>query len=452
MSNILSLNVDQELKNNLNSLGYTSLTKIQEETLPLILEGRDVIAKAKTGSGKTAAFGIGVLNKLNVKKFKIQSLILCPTRELADQVSTELRKIARYKHNVKILTLCGGSPTSRQTHSLSHGAHIVVGTPGRILYHLKEQNLDAEFVDTLVLDEADRMLDMGFLEDIEKVISYIPKDRQTLLFSATYEENIKELSSHILNNPIFKSVDEVHTATSIKESFLNTTNKNANLSRIFSTYKPSSVIIFCNTKIQCDELDTYLYDSGYDPLVLHSDFEQKQRDEIITLFSNKSYPILIATDVASRGLDIDDIDLVINYDLANDINVHTHRIGRTARAGKSGHAISLYNDYDESRVDEFKENKNIEFLSESDLRDEDFNLESDLKTIYISGGKKLKLRPADILGCLIQDNGLEKDDIGKIKIFPMCSYVAIKKVAFEKKVKDLESLKIKGKFFRIFQR
>ena len=179
---------------------------------------------------------------------------------------------------------------------------------------------------------------------------------------------------------------------------------------------------------------------------------EKQRDEIITLFSNKSYPILIATDVASRGLDIDDIDLVINYDLANDINVHTHRIGRTARAGKSGHAISLYNDYDESRVDEFKENRNIEFLSESDLRDEDFNLESDLKTIYISGGKKLKLRPADILGCLIQDNGLEKDDIGKIKIFPMCSYVAIKKVAFEKKVKDLESLKIKGKFFRIFQR
>ncbi len=452
MFDINKLNCDEKLKENLRTLGYETLTKIQEEALPLILEGRDVVAKAKTGSGKTAAFGIGLLNKLNVRNFKIQSLILCPTRELADQVASELRKIARYKHNVKILTLCGGVPTGRQTLSLSHGAHIIVGTPGRILYHLKEQNLNASSIDTLVLDEADRMLDMGFLEDIEKVISYIPKQRQTLLFSATYEENIKELSSHILDNPLFKSVDEGHNKSTIKELFLNTSNKRRNLARIFSTYKPNSVIIFCNTKIECDELDSYLYDGGFDPLVLHSDFEQKQRDEIITLFSNKSYPILIATDVASRGLDIDDIDLVINYDLANDLNVHTHRIGRTARAGKSGHAISLYTDLDESRVDEFKENRDIEFLSEDDLSDEEYKLESNLKTIYISGGKKLKLRPADILGSLIQDNGLAKEEIGKIKIFPMCSYVALDKNAYEKKIKASESLKIKGKYFRIFER
>ena len=452
MTNIQNLKIEKEQKENLKSLAYENLTKIQEESLPLILEGKDLIAKAKTGSGKTAAFGIGLLNKLDVKNFKIQSLVLCPTRELADQVASELRKLARYKHNVKILTLCGGVPTKRQTHSLSHGAHIIVGTPGRVLFHLKEENLNSTSINTLVLDEADRMLDMGFLEDIEKVISYIPKKRQTLLFSATYEENIKELSSHILNNPSFKSVDETHNVSTIKESFLKTSNKNGNLPRIFSTYKPNSVIIFCNTKIACDELDKYLYDNGYDPLVLHSDFEQKDRDEIITLFSNKSYPILIATDVASRGLDIDDIDLVINYDLANDINVHTHRVGRTARAGKSGHAISLYEDYDEKRLDEFKENRIIEFINEDNLKDEEFKLESNLKTIYISGGKKLKLRPADILGCLIQGNGLEKDDIGKIKIFPMCSYVAIKKEAHNKKIKKLESLKIKGKFFRIFDR
>lgn len=452
MLEINQLNCDVKLKENLKSLGYETLTKIQKEAVPLVLEGRDVIAKAKTGSGKTAAFGIGVLNKLNVKNFKVQSLILCPTRELAEQVSTELRKIARYKHNIKILTLCGGVPSGRQTHSLSHGAHIVVGTPGRILFHLKEGNLEADFIDTLVLDEADRMLDMGFLEDIEKVISYIPQKRQTLLFSATYEDNIKELSKNILNNAVFKSVDEVHNTATIKEIFLNTNNKNGNLARVFSTYKPSSAIIFCNTKIACDELDSYLYDMGFDPLVLHSDFEQKQRDEIITLFSNKSYPILIATDVASRGLDIDDIDLVINYDLANDLHVHTHRIGRTARAGKSGHAVSFYDDLDESRVDEYKENRDIEFISEDDLIDDSFKLESNLKTIYISGGKKLKLRPADILGSLIQDNGLTKDEIGKIKIFPMCSYVAIEKNAFEERIKSLDSLKIKGKFFRIYER
>jgi ATP-independent RNA helicase DbpA len=449
---ITTLNIDEKLKENLISLGYETLTKIQEESLPLILEGKDVIAKAKTGSGKTAAFGIGLLNKIDVKKFKTQCLVLCPTRELADQVAEELRRIARYKHNIKILTLCGGVPSSRQTHSLTHGAHVIVGTPGRVLFHLREQNLNPESIDTLVLDEADRMLDMGFLEDIEKVISFIPKQRQTLLFSATYDENIKELSKGILVDPIFKSVDTVHSESTIREEFIKTSRKDNVLLKLFSTYKPSSVIIFCNTKIKCDELDTYLYDMGYDPLVLHSDFEQKTRDEIITLFSNKSYPILIATDVASRGLDIDDVEMVINYDMANDTNVYTHRIGRTARAGKSGVALTLYNDYDEDKVEDLQVNKELVYVDEESLIDEVYKLTSEYKTIYISGGKKLKLRPADILGCLIQDNNLDKDDIGKIKILPMCSYVAIKVEAYERKIKEKESLKIKGKFFRIFDR
>jgi len=452
MVGINTLNIDEKLKENLKSLGYENLTKIQEESLPLILEGKDVIAKAKTGSGKTAAFGIGLLNKLDVKKFKAQCLVLCPTRELADQVADELRRIARYKHNIKILTLCGGVPTSRQTHSLTHGAHVIVGTPGRVLFHLRENNLNPEHLETLVLDEADRMLDMGFLEDIEKVISFIPKQRQTLLFSATYDSNIKELSKGILNDPTFKSVDTVHTESTIREEFIKTSKKDSVLLKLFSTYKPKSVIIFCNTKIKCDELDAYLYDMGYDPLVLHSDFEQKTRDEIITLFSSKSYPILIATDVASRGLDIDDVEMVINYDMANDTNVYTHRIGRTARAGKSGVALTLYNDYDEDKVEDLQDDKQLVYIDEDSLVDEVYKLKAEYKTIYVSGGKKLKLRPADILGCLIQDNGLEKDDIGKIKIFPMCSYVAIKVEAYDKKIKDLESLKIKGKYFRIFAR
>lgn len=452
MGNFNKLNIDKNQIENLKSLGYETLTKIQEESLPLILKGSDLVAKAKTGSGKTAAFGIGILDKLNPKNFNVQSLILCPTRELADQVAIELRKIARYKANVKILTLCGGVPSRRQTHSLSHGAHIIVGTPGRVLFHLKEENLSVENVQNLVLDEADRMLDMGFMEDISKIIEYLPKNRQTLLFSATYEENIKSLANEILNNPEFVSVDEVHTENIIKEYIFKSYDKDNDTLKILENFKPKSVIIFCNTKIKCDELDGFLHNIGYDPLVLHSDFEQNERDEIITLFSNNSYPILIATDVASRGLDIDDIELVLNYDMANDISVHTHRIGRTARAGKKGTAVTFYQNMDRDKIEELKEKKELLEIDEKELSEDIYLIKSEYKTIYVSGGKKLKLRPADILGSFIQDIGLDKDDIGKIKILPMCSYVAIKIEAYEKRIKKLSSVKIKNKFFRIYER
>ncbi len=428
------------------------MTPIQKESLPIILEGKDIIAQAKTGSGKTVAFGIGVLNRLNVKRFRIQTVILCPTRELANQVANEVRKLARCMHNVKVLTLCGGMPYKPQVNSLFHGAHILVGTPGRVLKHLSEENMNFDDVNTLVLDEADRMLDMGFNEDIQSIIKMMPKDRQSLLFSATFPEDIDELSQSILNNPTKVSVISKETVK-IEEHFyqVKDENKTALLPALFSTYAVKSVVIFCNTKIKCDSLFDELDELGFDVLVLHSDFDQKERDETLTLFANKSYPILIATDVAARGLDIDDIDMVINYDVAKDAAVHTHRVGRTARAQKSGRAVTFVNEYDLDNMDEIQEN--ITYLNTEKLEDDlSFKLDAPYRTLYINGGKKNKVRAGDILGSLIQEVGLQKDDVGKINIFNFYTYVAVKKEVEQKALKGLENGKIKGKRFKVYPR
>ncbi|MBT3280484.1 MAG: ATP-dependent RNA helicase DbpA [Campylobacteraceae bacterium] len=447
------LNLPQSMTDTLNSMQYKEMTPIQEKSLPLILEGEDIIAKAKTGSGKTAAFGIGVLNKLNVKKFRIQSMVMCPTRELADQVATELRKIARFKHNIKIITLCGGVPFMPQKHSLSHQAHIIVGTPGRILKHLKEGSFEPNSIETLVLDEADRMLDMGFSEDIHEIISYIPTMRQTLLFSATYPENIEELGHKILMDPITVEVESTHAKSTIVQEFYEVDEdiKAKAVEYALAKYGSESSIIFCNTKIGCDELADNLEDAGLDVLVLHSDLDQRDRDETLILFSNKSYPILIATDVAARGIDVKDIDLVINYDLPHDNEVYVHRIGRTARAGASGRSISFVED--KYRLDDLEDalDTRIDLENVSQLEtNEKFDLKSKFSTIFINGGKKSKVRAGDILGALTAGVGLSKDDIGKIDILQFCSYVAVKKEFEQKAFDGLSNGKIKGKYFRVF--
>ncbi len=428
------------------------MTPIQKESLPIIFDGKDIIAQAKTGSGKTVAFGIGVLNRLNVKRFRIQAVVLCPTRELANQVANEIRKLARCMHNVKVLTLCGGMPYKPQVNSLYHGAHIIVGTPGRVLKHLSEENMSFDEVNTLVLDEADRMLDMGFNEDILSIIKMMPNKRQSLLFSATFPEDIDSLSQTILKNPTKVSVIS-NEIVQVDEYFyqVNNENKTALLPAIFSTFNVKSVVIFCNTKMTCDSLFDELDGLGFDILVLHSDFEQRDRDETLTLFANKSYPILIATDVAARGLDIDDVDMVINYDMAKDSSVHTHRVGRTARANKSGRAITLVNEYDLENIDEIQEE--IHFSNTQDLQDDlSFKLDAPYRTLYINGGKKHKVRAGDILGSLIQEVGLQKEDVGKITIFNFYTYVAVKKEVEEKAFKGLENGKIKGKRFKIYRR
>ncbi len=453
-TNLNQLNLSKEMINNLISIGYNTLTPIQEKSLPITLGGNDLIAKAKTGSGKTAAFGIPLLSKLDVKLFRIQAMVLCPTRELADQVATELRKLAKFAHNIKITTLCGGVPYRPQVHSLSHKAHIIVGTPGRILKHLSENNFETDHINTLVLDEADRMLDMGFSEDIQAIIDYLPKNRQTMLFSATYPSKTEILSKEILTNPQYVEVESLHSNDVIAQNFYEASsheNKIYGILKSLQEYKPKSCIIFCNTKIACDELGDELEAYDIPLLVLHSDYEQRERNEVLALFSNKSYPVLIATDVAARGLDIDDVELVINYDLPLDPQNYTHRIGRTARAGKNGHAISFVDDI--RVMDDILDFTNSHYelsVQEKTPLDKNFVLQSEWKSIFINGGKKLKLRAGDILGALTASIGLAKDDVGKITTLELCSYVAVKKEVATKAVEGLNTHKIKGRFFRAF--
>ncbi|WP_322863385.1 ATP-dependent RNA helicase DbpA [Malaciobacter canalis] len=455
ISTFNSLNISKELLENLNSLEFKNMTKIQEKTLPLLLNNSDVIAQAKTGSGKTISFSIPLVEKLEVKKFTIQSMVICPTRELANQVAQEIKKLCRHIHNVKVLTLCGGVPFKPQAASLKHKAHIVVGTPGRLLKHISENNIELENIKTLVLDEADKMLDMGFYEDVISIVNELPKDnRQTSLFSATFEENIKVLAKDILNNPIFIQDDDIHSNQKITQVFykIAQASKTSLIPSLISSNKASSVLIFCNRKVTCEELADEIFELGFDCVVLNSDLDQKQRDETIVLFSNKSYPIMIATDVASRGLNIDDIDLVINYDVAKDEKVHTHRIGRTARAQAKGKAITLYtNEYE---IEEIKELYNdIEFSSIQNLEDDlSYNLMPEYRTLYISGGKKNKLRAGDIVGALIHQVGLKSEDIGNIDIFTFHSYVAIKKEYELKVLKELNNNKIKGKKYQVYKR
>ncbi|RWS49194.1 ATP-dependent RNA helicase DbpA [Arcobacter venerupis] len=455
MENFSNLNLPKDFLTNLDSLGYTKLTAIQQKSLPLSLNNSDLIAQAKTGSGKTVAFCIPILNKLNIKNFRIQSLIIAPTRELANQIAQELRKLSRHIHNLKVLTLCGGTPYKPQVLSLSHEAHIIVATPGRVLKHIEENNINLENLNTLVLDEADKMLDMGFYDDIMKIIDTLPKKRQTLLFSATYEKNIEKLASNVLNNPVTVKVEneeKIH----IKQKFyeVNEGTKTALIPALISSNKAKSILIFCNMKIKCEELADDLYALGLDVLTLHSDLEQKQRDETIILFSNKSYSILIATDVASRGLHIDDVDLVINYDLSLDEKIHTHRIGRTARAGKGGLAVSLYTSNDFDRVELIKDTfRDIEDESIDKIEDDlSYKIDSGLRTIFINGGKKQKLRAGDILGALTAGIGLEKTDIGKIDILDFASYVAINKEKISFVLEKLSKEKIKGKYYRIYEK
>ncbi len=451
-----SLNLNKELQENLKSLDFEKPTSIQEISLPLVLEGKDLIAQAKTGSGKTVAFSLPLIEKLNVKDYVIQSIVLAPTRELANQIAQEIRKLSRHIHNVKVLTLCGGVPFKPQVASLRHGAHIVVGTPGRVLQHIFETKVDFSNINMLILDEADKMLDMGFYDDIIKIIQNLPKKRQTLLFSATYEDNIKKLANEILKEATFVKCEDIHTKDIIKQSFYEVSSeiKTLLISTFISINRAKSVLIFCNTKNRCEELADDLYDIGLDVLTLHSDLEQRQRDETIILFSNKSYPILIATDVASRGLHIDDVDLVINYDVPRDEKVYTHRIGRTARAGKSGHAITLFEKDEEFKLDAIKQKfKDIYFEDTSKLEDDlSFKIDSDFRTIFINGGKKQKLRAGDILGSLTAGLGLSKDAVGKIDILDFVSYVAVKKEFLKKALNGLKREKIKGKFFKVFEK
>jgi ATP-independent RNA helicase DbpA len=431
------------------------MTDIQAQSLPVILDGKDIIAQGKTGSGKTAAFGLGLLNKLDVKRFRVQTLILCPTRELADQVGKEIRRLARGIHNIKVLTLCGGMPFGPQIGSLEHGAHIIVGTPGRIEDHLSKGTLNLDNVDTLVLDEADRMLDMGFQDSIDNIIEQAPKERQTLLFSATFPEQIEKIAQRILTNPVTVKVESTHDNDAISQYFYKVSNHEDRmlaLRLLLLQYQPESAVVFCNTKREVQEVNDELVNRGFSAIALHGDLEQKDRDQALIRFSNKSASIMVATDVAARGLDIDNLSAVFNFDIAHDQEVHVHRIGRTGRAGKKGLAFSFYSNKDAGRIialeDYLQRNISEDALpSESVL--ENTPTQSSMITIRIEGGKKQKLRPGDIVGALTADNALTFEQIGKIQLSANWSYIAVQRECIKVAFKKLSEGKLKGRKFRV---
>lgn len=447
-----TLELNSPLLANIESLGYQQMTPIQAQSLPIILQGRDIIAKAKTGSGKTAAFAIGLLHFLNPDIYQIQSLVLCPTRELADQVAKEIRRLARMIPNIKVLTLCGGVSIGPQLASLEFGAHIIVATPGRLLDHLRKKSLQLDHLKQLVLDEADRMLDMGFAEDIDQILAACPEKKQTLLFSATYPKDIEAISKRCQQNPQMVSVETTEINTAITQEFFEVNSDDEKLDgllTLLAEYKPQSSIIFCNTKQACNELADWLQEHKVSALALHGDLEQKQRDQVLVRFANRSVSVLIATDVAARGLDIKQLDAVINFDLARDSEVHIHRVGRTGRAGETGIAINLISPKDLAALNRLENFAKIQIkLKQLPSKKTNIELQPVMVTLNIDAGKKDKLRAGDILGALTKDAGIPVDKIGKIDIFDFAAYVAVDREFAGKALKQLQIRPLKGRQFR----
>ena len=449
-----SLALRPELQMSIAALAYETMTPVQQQSLPPMLQLHDVIAQASTGSGKTAAFAISLLNRLDASLYSTQALVLCPTRELAEQVSAEIRRLASSIQNIKLLTLCGGKPMGPQLASLQRDPHIVVGTPGRILKHLEKQTLHLDSVQTLVLDEADRMLDMGFHDDIMQIIARTPNTRQTLLFSATYPEGIHLISDKVQRSPIAIQVELQNDSPAIEQIFyeINDRERVAVLYRVIAHYQPESTLVFCNTKQQCEELARSLREYDLHARALHGDMEQFERDEVLTQFAGKSCSVLIATDVAARGLDVKDLAAVINFELSRDPEVHIHRIGRTARAGKKGLAVSLFATAERRQLQAIETYQGAAaVIAAADKLEIPANLKlyPPMVTLCVNGGRKEKVRAGDLLGALTAGGGIRGDQIGKITLFDKLSYVAVEQQGAKLALSILEEGKIKGRKFRV---
>ncbi len=439
---------------NLERMGYTQMTPVQQQTLPAALAGQDILAQAKTGSGKTAAFGLPLLSKINPRFFGVQALVLCPTRELSTQVAEEIRKLARFQANIKVVVLCGGVSIGPQIGSLEHGAHIVVGTPGRIKDHLRKETLKIDQVQTLVLDEADRMLDMGFTDDIHHIVAHTPANRQTLLFSATYPENISQLSAEFQHNPLNVKVEAVHQSNSIEQHLVicERNEKEQALARVLSHFGIQQAVVFCNTKQATEEVTQILRDMGFIALALHGDLDQRDRDQVYVQFKQNSTNFLVATDVAARGLDVDDLPAVINYELPRDPEVYVHRIGRTGRAGKEGLAISIATereDYKRADIAE-QQGRDIPLMPISELSDVMLQAEKPANvSLCLAAGRKDKLRPGDILGALTSPGGIAGSAVGKIEVLDYAAYVAVQRDQARIALNHLQKTRIKGRAIKV---
>jgi ATP-dependent RNA helicase DbpA len=433
-------------------LGFTELTPIQAQAIPALIAGKDLVGQSKTGSGKTAAYALPILNVLDLAKREVVGIVVCPTRELSAQVARELRKLGRNLAGLTVVVLSGGEAVRDQTRVLEKGVHLVVGTPGRILDHLQRRTLKVHRVATVVLDEADRMLDMGFQEDVAKILKALPPKRQTVFFSATFPASIRELSTKYQKEPLHVRIDDADSEVVHVEG----EQKPAALSWIFAQYPNDSALVFANQKVTVAAIAKALASMGSSVESLHGDLEQRERDLVMAKFRNGSTRVLIATDVAARGIDLDKLDLVVNYDLPNQPEIYVHRIGRTGRAGNVGLAVSLCSRAEQPRLEA------IELFTGSALvpiaRERTppatkaaapANRDAKMETLRLSGGRKDKLRPGDILGALTGEaGGLAGDQIGKIEIHERFAYVAVAKNVSKKAIESLNQGRIKGKRFK----
>lgn len=447
------LNLRPELLRQLQDLKFATPTPIQEAAIPFILAGQDVAGQAETGSGKTAAYGLPILHQLNTELDQVQALVVVPTRELAIQVRQELKLYARQLPNLKISAFYGGHKFSEERASLTHPPQLLVGTPGRLTDHLNRQTLDLTNVRQLVLDEADKLLEMGFEEELDQIIARLPKKRQVILFSATIPDGVKELISGSLKDPHFIKA----TATTIPDQVklvgikVENADKKAVVMQLLQSLKRTGTVVFANTRAAVDELRDMLHEVGLSVRALHGGMEQRERDQTMTLFRNGSVSVLIATDVAARGLDIDALNAIIHYELPDDEASYLHRSGRTGRAGRGGTVYTLATPKGEQKLQEWGLLRMDEWLKINAIKNASpaEQVAPAFATLYISAGRKDKLSPRDIVGALIAEANLQADQIGKIEVQDKASYVAVPEGQINRIVKALNEGKIKGRKFRV---
>jgi ATP-independent RNA helicase DbpA len=437
------------------ALGFSSMTPVQEHALPPLLAGHDVTAQARTGSGKTVAFGLALLARIDVDMPRAQALVLCPTRELADQVAAELRRLARFLPNLRVVTLCGGVPVRAQVAGLQTPAHVVVGTPGRIGDHLERRTLSLDALRVLVLDEGDRMLDMGFVDAIHAVVEHLPRARQTLLFSATWPDEIRALSRSLQRAPVDVTVDAAVVAHDIDEVFyeVEPAQKGDALAALLLHHRPESALVFCQTKNDVRDVAASLARRGFSVLALHGDLEQRERDDVLVRFANKSCAVLVATDVAARGLDVKELAVVVSYEVPHDVDLHTHRVGRTGRAGSKGLALALVAPRERGRAVALAEaaGRALRFVPLPSTTPEERPAPAPMTTLLIDGGKQQKLRRGDVLGALTGEVGLPGDVVGRIDVGARHTWVAVKTAHVDAALRGLQGGRIKGRAFRVWR-
>ena len=454
-----SLNLSAGLLRVIESMGFSEMTPIQAASIPVLLQGKDLVGQSHTGSGKTAAFVIPILQRIQIAAQEPQALILCPTRELCDQVLKECRKFAKAFPGLQTVALVGGQPYPPQTLALRNGVHVIVGTPGRTLEHLKKDHLQVSELKTLVLDEADRMLDEGFADEMTVIIDELPKQRQTIFFSATFPETIENLSRKYQKNAVHVKIDkDVQALPQIKQYVYEAENpqKIEALIKVLQRHPSACTLVFCRTKATVEEIGQRLEKMKVSSQVLHGDLTQPERDRATALFRNGSARILVATDVAARGLDIETLELVVNVDLPISPEVYIHRIGRTGRAGREGSAVSIATAFEAGKVHEIEKATGVKMIRQKLGFENQYGLGAEFqktltKTIQIAGGKLDKLRPGDILGALTaQPGAIAAADIGKIEIHERFSLVAVSSSAADSALQKLRTGKIKGSKFKTY--